>query len=92
MSGNTNICYGCADINRGALGQRTSGRVNESVFVDSRTGRGFCAECVMALVSWELDGCPDPRRVPLPRVDRSGVMWRCLRWFKPWPVATITGK
>ena len=52
-------CYGCSDRNRRADGSPGSGRVNEAVFVDSRTGRGFCAQDVIALAEWEMDGCPD---------------------------------
>lgn len=46
-------CYGCHD----GLGYRCR---HDSYFVDTRTGRPFCAECVGVLASWELDGCPDP--------------------------------
>lgn len=62
----SNLCYGCADTKRTALGMPGSGRVNESVFTDSRTGRDFCAGCVHVLTEWELDGCPDPDDYPYP--------------------------
>jgi len=46
-------CYGCWE--------RSGYRCNHDVlFTDSRTGRRFCHECVVMLVSWELDGEPEP--------------------------------
>lgn len=62
-----NVCYGCADTHRTALGAPGSGRVGtDPVFTDSRTGRSFCAECVLALLTWELDGCPEADEMPYP--------------------------
>jgi hypothetical protein len=54
-------CYGCADTFRGALGQRREHRVSsdEPTFMDSRTGRWFCSNCIVALVTWELDDRPE---------------------------------
>lgn len=59
-----NVCYGHADLQRTALGHRSSGRTSEPVFTDSRTGRSFCHDCVAQLVTWELDGRPEPGEHP----------------------------
>lgn len=56
-------CYGCGDMKRNSLGERTRCSHDE-VFTDSRTGRAFCHECIAALVTWELDGCPEPEEHP----------------------------
>lgn len=45
-------CFGCYDTS----GYRCR---HETTFRDSRTGYEFCHECIEALVSWEMDGCPD---------------------------------
>lgn len=29
-------------------------------FTDRRTGNMLCHQCVLELVTWELDGCPEP--------------------------------
>jgi hypothetical protein len=46
-------CYGCF---------YTEGRQcrHDDYFIDTRTGRRFCGECVTAMVQWELDGSPNP--------------------------------
>lgn len=33
---------------------------HDPAFMDLRTGRRFCHECMAALVTWELDGEPEP--------------------------------
>lgn len=55
-------CYGCADTFRNAFGERKEHRVasDEPAFMDSRTGRWFCSDCIVCLVTWELDGRPEP--------------------------------
>lgn len=52
-------CYGCEDT----IGYRVHPKV---VFTDSRTGRTFCHECIAALVTWELDGAPEPGEYSFP--------------------------
>ena len=60
-----NACHGCADLNRDLAGNPGSGRVGpDPVFTDSRTGRSFCAECLLALLTWEMDGSPEPDEMP----------------------------
>lgn len=46
-------CFGCRDT----VGYRVR---HDAYYVDTRTNRAFCAECVGVLAGWELDGCPDP--------------------------------
>ena len=64
-------CFGCSEesASRSVLGIRKTVRT-DVVFTDSRTGRGFCHEHVLALASWEMDGCPGPPADPdLPYAD-----------------------
>jgi len=46
-------CFGC--FNDTGYIER-----HDAYFIDTRTGRRFCAECVVVLATWELDGCPEP--------------------------------
>lgn len=47
-------CYGCLDV----LGEHRNDS-HEVLFTDSRTGRRFCHECLLCLVTWELDDRPE---------------------------------
>jgi hypothetical protein len=51
-------CHGCADYGMSAR--------HEVLFTDSRTGYAYCHGCIVALVSWELDGEPEPEELPFP--------------------------
>lgn len=53
-------CFGCE------LRGGSSRCHHDVVFTDSRTGNSFCHECVSALVSWEMDGKPEPDEYPYP--------------------------
>jgi hypothetical protein len=61
-----NVCYGCANAlhNLHLDGSAGSGRVNEPVFTDSRTGRSFCTDCAVCLITWEMDGHPEDPDLP----------------------------
>jgi hypothetical protein len=59
MTADPEGCYGCHCLS----GRRFR---HDSYFIDSRTGHRFCLECIAALVSWELDGCPEPDEVSYP--------------------------
>ena len=50
-------CYGCWERS-----PRQGGRDPE--LMDLRTGHRYCHECMEALITWELDGCPDDPDLP----------------------------
>lgn len=50
-------CYGCWWYSPNTTGC-------DAIFQDTRTGHLYCHECILALASWEADGCPDPDEHP----------------------------
>lgn len=50
-------CYACWDDHPHQGG-------HECDLIDDRTGRRFCHEHMLMIVTWELDGRPDPEEHP----------------------------